>query len=630
MADARILLHRAADGSARLLLGSQAGGGGAAQLQLQLSGSAGLGGLACALRLRVLLQVSGAPGLSGLACTGALRYQSQAQRPTVGAAAQGWQSARASAAPLQAAHHTSRAQPAGSASAWQRAQALGQLLRQLLPPVLAPLPLARRSAHCRALPQHSASRWRHDAALRQDVPQQTPWQRALAQQLAVLFLQQDGLRQHLRTRSAWQCARPWALPAAGPWQGAHAAPVPCAGRWQRAHPPAPGRWQRPAPPTPEPPCFDPARARIVLLRLSDGGAKIVVLCQRQGPGPQEPGAAVVVPVRRVYMVVNHITLQRVDSGAPLHALSFSAALDADSWTWQWSASLHESAGEHLARQANGDPPEVLATINGQSLRLVIERVQLNQQFLPQKRFNVSGRGRAAILAAPWAPVLQHGPNAARTAQQLAQEALQINGVGIGWAVDWQTEDWPVPANAWAMQGSYIDALLDIAQAGGAYVQPHPTDATVRILPRYPAPPWDWAGLAPDYQIPTDAAQTLGTEFVDKPKYNRVFVGGTAAGVFGPITRSGTAGEVLAPQVTHPLITSPIPQRLRALSVLADTGAQKRVSLAMQVLPATGIIPPGKLVRVGSGAAAMLGLVRGVQLQCDGPRLRQTLELEVHA
>ena len=59
---------------------------------------------------------------------------------------------------------------------------------------------------------------------------------------------------------------------------------------------------------------------------------------------------------------------------------------------------------------------------------------------------------------------------------------------------------------------------------------------------------------PDYEIPSAVAEVEGTEFLDKPDYNRVFVGGMSAGVFGPITRAGTAGDLIAPQVMHALIT----------------------------------------------------------------------------
>ena len=132
------------------------------------------------------------------------------------------------------------------------------------------------------------------------------------------------------------------------------------------------------------------------------------------------------------------------------------------------------------------------------------------------RIRISGRGRAAILAAPYAPVLNFGNSAPRTAQQLMADVLTINGVSIGWDVDWGLVDWPVAAGAWAMQGSYIDAINDIAAAAGGYVQPHATDATLRILPSYPVAPWEWSTVTPDFELPMESALVESVEWVDRP------------------------------------------------------------------------------------------------------------------
>ena len=73
--------------------------------------------------------------------------------------------------------------------------------------------------------------------------------------------------------------------------------------------------------------------------------------------------------------------------------------------------------------------DLLATINGVPFRLRLERVARDRRHLPQERYSVSGKGRAAILDAPWAPQMQFGnPLADYTAQQLAVNALTINGV----------------------------------------------------------------------------------------------------------------------------------------------------------------------------------------------------------
>ncbi len=626
---ARLVLGPQIERRGKLVLGDD-GGGVPALPDVLIAGAPTLPGLCVrAGLLRCAVAVAATAALPGMGVrAGGLGYLSNTQRPTVAAAGAAWQVAAAGdGAQARPTHQATAARPAAAQARWQRGRDGAAQVVHPLPGVLAALALPGVAPWRAAQARHEGAAWLHQQALRTALAHLATWQEGQRRHMPVGFGHQDANRLPRAWAAApWQAGHALRLGYMGHHQAALALHRPGRAPWQEGVPPPAGMSVRPVTP-PKPPCYDPATlGRIVFTALADGTGRVVFVCERS----TSPEQGVVVPVRRVYIVLNTITLTRVDNGAPLHARGFSASLDVDSWTWQWSAALHESAEPHLARQANGRPPEVLASVNGQPLRLVVERVQRDERFLPQVRFNVSGRGRAAVLASPWAPVLQHGGQATqRTAEQLAAEVLTINNVGIGWGIDWQLPAWTVPAGLWTFSGSYMEALADIASAVGAAIQPHPTDAVLRVMARYPRPPWEWDQLAPDYLLPRDAVQTLGTEFVDKPAYNGVFVGGTQAGGFGPVVRGGTVGDVLAPQATHVLITDPVAQRLRGTAVLADTGRQRRVSLSMQVLPETGLIVPGKLVQVGSGAGAMLGMVRATAIEWARPRLRQNIELEVH-
>ena len=398
-------------------------------------------------------------------------------------------------------------------------------------------------------------------------------------------------------------------------------------RYQQAMRPPTGRWVRPVDPPAPDPCYVPSLpVRLVFTEEAGIGMPLVFVCERHLP-PPEPGP-VVVQRRRVYMVFNTVTLYRVDTGAELRAHGFSMSLDYQSWTWSWNASLHHDAAAHLVRDSQGDPAEIEAMVNGLPFRLRLESVVRDRRFIPT-RWAVSGKGKAAILGAPWARAMSLANATTRTAQQLMGDVLTINGVPLGWDIDWGLTDWSVPAGAWAFRGSYIDAVNDIATAAGGYVQPHPTDAVLRVLPRYPVAPWDWDTVTPDFEIPDHAAEIEGTDYLDKPGYNRVFVGGVDAGVFGPFTRTGSAGDVIAPQVNHALITDIPAFRQRGLAEISDTGRQEHVTLTMQVLPETGIIMPGQFVRY-VGEKTVMGLVRSTSINFNRPVMRQVIGIETHA
>jgi hypothetical protein len=122
-----------------------------------------------------------------------------------------------------------------------------------------------------------------------------------------------------------------------------------------------------------------------------------------------------------------------------------------------------------------------------------------------------------------------------------------------------------------------------------------------------------------------------TEWIEQPLYERVFVSGQAGGVLGQYTRQGMAGSVLRPQVVHPLITGAAAARQRAIAELADAGRLIHQSLTLMVLPETGILKPGTLLRyTDDDGAPRLGLVRACAINWSHPVLTQTLMVEGHA
>lgn len=341
------------------------------------------------------------------------------------------------------------------------------------------------------------------------------------------------------------------------------------------------------------------------------------------PGPQ---ATVVVPVRSVYMIVNSASLRRVSNNQSLPTYSTSLTIDSDSWTWSFSATMPADALSMIQRVDPAEPVEVELSINGNTYRALIESAVRSRTF-KDWTLTVRGRGLGAVLDAPYAPQQIFLNTAPLTAQQLMEDALTINGQSIGWTLDWGITDWLVPAQAWSHQGSMMSAVNMIAAAAGAYIQPHPISQILRVLPKYPSAPWDWATVTPDYQLPADVMSVEGIEWVDRADYNRMFVSGVQHGVIGQVTRLGTAGDLVAPMVTDPLITHVDAARQRGLSELAKGGRWAEMNLKLPVLPGVGVIHPGKFVRYNDGALDRLGIVRSLNVADDGQDIWQTIGVE---
>ena len=471
--------------------------------------------------------------------------------------------------------------------------------------------------------QHRQASMVHQTAVQHDTRRAAGWQLGDRRSVQSSVPLQTGVFRALHRAASWQTAKPLVRNlAALIGASAYHIGVQAAIHWQMATHARNGRSVLPV--APVQPIYPRDGDLLFEFERLAGSAHLVF-----GLGTYlRPSAHVVVPFLRVYVTVNSITLRRVDGDIPIPAYGVSMSLDADSWIWSWSASIPAAALALVQPGSNGDPVEVEAVVNGVPYRLCAEGIGSQREFA-KGRISVQGRGTAAVLDAPYAPVLNFGGAEARTAQQLMLDVLTVNGVGMGWDVDFGLTDWLVPGNTWAHQGTYISAILAIAQAAGGYVQPHATAQTLRVLPRYPVAPWDWAGVTPDIELPSSAVAVEGIAWQRKADYNRVYVSGTANGVLAQVTRSGTAGDSVAPMITDSLITHADAARQRGLAVLSDTGQQARLSLKLPVLAETGLILPGKFVRYLDGTTPRIGLTRGLALDWSSPRLRQTISVETH-
>lgn len=579
------------------------------------------------LRPSVPLNV-GVASLPGVMLTGEVRYASRTQRPTVGQTAHEWQQAAQSEEGAVQGQQDAADTPAGWGAVWQRASASRHGIAHRLPPVLVAAPLQRRTGQQQATRLHGATGFAHEIATPIAPMREGVFQNATRLRDATHFAHQDGDRTKRAGRFArWQRARLLAQRQSTDFQNASRRPVGWRGRYQDAVPPPPGIsvWLIPEPPEP-PRCHTPS-GHLLFAALAHAGADLLFFCENHTDPPD--GEPVVVPVRRVYFVINNVTLHRLPDGLPVPVFNLSLSLDAASWTWGFEALLPAAAESLVASGSNSGPVELVASVNGTLFRVLAESISRERVF-GDASIRISGRGRNAVLAAPYAPVMNFQQPQARTARQLMDDVLTLNGIPLGWNIDWGLTDWNVPAGVLTQQGTWMEALVAIASAAGGYLIPHPSNQSIRVRHRYPAAPWEWSAVTPDFVLPVDAVARESLRWVEKPGYNRVFVSGQDVGVLGQVTRAGTAGDVLAPMVVDALITEAAAARQRGIAVLADTGQQIEVSLRLPVLAETGIIEPGAFVEYQDGSSARLGLVRSTQIEAGMPEVWQTLGVQSHA
>ena len=625
--DGKLVFTAPADGSGRLVFGEQGGG--------EVTPDA------------VFTVDSDLPGLGTLTLRAGSRLGIDADLPgldgTIGLA---WDAnvSRGMRAEVQSCWQVAQPVATGHAAAWQQGEPVRAAVAAAWQPgwPMAAAVVARwqESERLRAA---VASAWQEGTRVRNALA--TGWQESHRVRAAVITAWQQGAHRRGALFSGWQETERLRASAVSHWQNGSPVRRAVLGRWGdglhirqvlRTH------WQEGRRPPagvsatpgeqPEEPCYDPATVgRLVFTDLALGDGKLVFACQR--PGQELPPAAVVILPRRSYILINSVEIRRADAlgGDPLPSENFQMQLDRRSWSWSWSASFHASAREAVTPSLLTGPVELEVRVNGQPFRLMSETVGRSRR-LPEHLVAARGRGKAAVLDAPHAEVQTFGSALDRTAHQLMTEVLTVNGVGFGWSVDFQLTDWLVPGGVWMHQGTWISALADIASSVGGYLQPHDTEPILRVLPSWPAPWWEWAGMAPDVELPAGVGEFEEVEIIDLPGYNRIFVSGQAGGIAADLTRDGTAGEVLKqPMAVHSLITTIGAAKQRARAELSGSGRGLHHKLLMPVHPTAGVIKPGTILRFTDDENAIrLGLVRSTSVSMEFPVLTQNLEIESHA
>ena len=483
------------------------------------------------------------------------------------------------------------------------------------------------------------SRWQEAAPLQHATRQH--WQDAERLRHAIVSRWQQGTRMRAALHAPWQEAERLRLALRSHWQQGQPVravttavfsdglPIRIAQRhhWQEAMRPPAGVSPDPKPPEPPKPepCYDLDELGDLVFRTPrQFGYDLVFICWRHRN--RQP---IEVQPRRTFIVINTVELFRVGDAQPLPVESFALSLDRSSWSYQFSAGLHHGAAAQLQAPTAGAPMELEARINGVPYRLLSRLPKVSRR-LPVHEINLSGLGRNGVLAAPYVPTMNFAALDERTAYQLMTDVLTVNGVGIGWGLDFGLQDWSIPGGSWSTQGGYIDALSSIAQAAYGYVQPHPTDATLRVLPAYPTAPWDWASATPDIVLPAGAAEVEDITEVYTAPYNRAMVG-SQRWALTEVKRAGTPGDLLAPQYMHDALTDITAARQAGIAILGASGLHYEVQITTMVLPETGLIHPGKLVQYTDvDGTPWLGLVRAMAMNMQQmPVMTQTLTLECH-
>ncbi|MDY0261971.1 hypothetical protein [Syntrophotalea acetylenica] len=326
-------------------------------------------------------------------------------------------------------------------------------------------------------------------------------------------------------------------------------------------------------------------------------------------------------IRRVYYVMNTVSLIRLADSVPIPVESLQIGTDRDSWAWSLSATLVRKTDLDLVRPSGGAPVEVEATINDLSWRFAIEEYGEEVRW-GHRAYTATGRSLSAYLADPYSAPRDLIQTQQRTAQQLAEDELTDTGFSVVWGLP----EWLVPGGVWSYQGQTpIQAIAQIAAAAGGVVQSHPSNQQLLIQPWYKAMPWSWGGVAIDAVVPAAMIDSRRGRFEPRPAYTGVYCRGQQQGVTCFVRRTGTDGSRLAGQQVHSLITAVEPGLALGKKILADSGARSIETLNLPLLDNPGLLAPGSLIEI-QDTETWRGQVIRTNIVAQRPAVNQTVDV----
>jgi len=350
--------------------------------------------------------------------------------------------------------------------------------------------------------------------------------------------------------------------------------------------------------------------------------------------PREPD------ILDTYMIANTVNIVALPSRTPIEARNLRLSLDADSYSWAFSADIFTQAALDLVRPGSNGPGQLELEVNGWTWVLLVERYSRNRKF-PGTAYSISGSTRSQLLAEPYAPPRTHLNAAPITAQQAAEAELLNTGFSLEWdTVNAGPPDWTFPAGTLSYQAqTAMQVIARIAETVGAVVRPSANADQLTILPRYPVPPWQWhTAEAPISCIIPPAMMTdLAGEWTPQPEWKACYVSGTTHGVSTLVRRAGTAGDNPAPDVYDDWLTGEEANRQRGIHELSRGGNIEIVGITIPLFHAqddhgVGLVLPAQLCRVPEESGAWVGLCLSVEITAVGTgatRVYQQLKLERH-
>lgn len=334
---------------------------------------------------------------------------------------------------------------------------------------------------------------------------------------------------------------------------------------------------------------------------------LTITCWHDDPPP-------IIPNLRSYIV--HNVISATIGGIAVDLLSFNSKTDMDSYCWQGTIAITAkdyAKIKHKLDVPRGTEPMVYVTINGRPFGFIAEQQQRSRQFA-QHTHTISGRSITARLGADYAVSQGNLIDQASYVSQIV--AQQLSGLPVS-VLDWDINDWLVPAGAYSTAGKTpIAVISDIASAGGGFVVSDPSQATLSVKPRWKVAAWQLSSATPDVTVPLGVIKQISDTKRVNPRYNTVLL--TSASEGGEVYRQTQARDADAPTHDHALYTDRDAIVPAGTAILSDSGTHGDYTIKLRWADKYNLplAEMGDIWQVNDTDGAWRAIVTGVSVDVD--------------
>ena len=221
----------------------------------------------------------------------------------------------------------------------------------------------------------------------------------------------------------------------------------------------------------------------------------------------------------------------------------------------------------------------------------------------------------ALLTDPHAAVRTYTQPAQMTSVQLIAEELS-RVTTTAFEVEWQNlvgqNGWILPNGTFSYTGlTPIKAIQEIVSPVGGIVMSHPALPILYVKPRVPFGHWE----TPDIKlsVPENILIDDGTEWVQTPHANGVWVYSGSVDLAAKVDRDGTIGEKLAEPINSRVLTDATSLREAGRARLITSNPNETTSWSSAFHQELGIPPLAEVLEMTSETSTWWGTVDSIAL-----------------